>query len=100
MVVIGEGQFFLHTVGFPRRRFTVASDTNNGVGMLLLFDDRDGTAPRILLVSSCLMSYSTSTAAVDGSSENSKMVARRFMVVFVCLICMYNVVLYYKSGEG
>ena len=44
--------------------------------------DGDGTAPRMLLVSSYLMS-STAIAAVDGSSENSKMVVRRFMVVFV-----------------
>ena len=38
VVVVSDGQFFLHPVGFPRRRFTFASDTdgvNNvrGVGI-------------------------------------------------------------------
>ena len=47
-------------------------------------------------MSSCLMSF----AAADGINENSKMVARRFMVVFACLICMYDVDLYHRSGEG
>ena len=39
VVVVGEGQFFLQPVGFPRRRFTLLSiDTdgvNNARGVLL-----------------------------------------------------------------
>jgi len=103
VVVEGVGQFFLHPVGFPKRRFTLSIDTD-GVGILLLIDDGDGTAPRILLVSSCLMS-STSMAAVDGSSENSIMLVRRFIVVFLFVqecdrFVLRNVDLYYRSGEG
>jgi len=87
VVVEGVGQFFLHPVGFPNRRFTLSTIDTDGVsndrGVLILIDDGDGTAPRTLLVSSCLMSSTSIAAAVDGSSEKSKMVVRRFMVVFV-----------------
>ena len=46
VVVVGEGQFFLHPVGFPNRRFTLLSIDTDGVsnarGVLLLIDDGDG----------------------------------------------------------
>ena len=87
VVVVGEGQFFLHPVGFPRRRFTLLSiDTdgvNNARGVLLLIDDGDGTAPRILFIVSSSLMLLTSIAAVDGSNENSKKLVGSWLFLFV-----------------
>ena len=84
VVVVGEGQFFLHPVGLLRRRFTLASSDTDGVsnvrGVFLLIDDGVGTAP---WPTSSLMSISIAIDD-DGSNENSKMLGRSFMIM--CLL--------------